>query len=90
MAGHFQRGKGAEFGPFTFLNPTSRRHPLAWKPLGEDSDSEERPGKSNDLPKPTEPSKSKNDELRAEEVERLYRTRDNRKGKSLAFYFLGQ
>ncbi|KAH8795814.1 hypothetical protein F5882DRAFT_33925 [Hyaloscypha sp. PMI_1271] len=78
---HHHHAKGAEFGPFTFLNPTSRRYPLSWKPPGEDSSSEGTPGKSNDLPKPVEPSTKKNDELRAEEVQRLYRTRDNRKGR---------
>jgi hypothetical protein len=79
---HHHHAKGAEFGPFTFLNPTSRRYPLSWKPPGEDSSSEGTPGKSNDLPKPGEPLAKKNDELGAEEVQRLYRTRDNRKGKS--------
>ncbi|PMD44161.1 integral membrane protein [Hyaloscypha variabilis F] len=83
MAGrlHQHRGKGEEFGPFTFLNPTSRRYPLSWKPPGEDSSSEETPGKSIDPPTSGESSTSNKDELRADEVSRLYRSRDNRKGR---------
>jgi hypothetical protein len=79
---HHHHAKVAEFGPFTFLNPTSRRYPLTWKPPGEESSSDETPSKTNDVAKPEEPSTSKKDELRVEEVQRLYRTRDNRKGKS--------
>jgi hypothetical protein len=88
MAGHLHqhRGKGQEFGPFTFLNPTARRYPLTWKPkpAGEDSSSEDREtlSKSNDTTQPGHPSTGRNDEVRAEEVQRLYRTRDNRKGMS--------
>ena len=88
MAGHFhqQHGKGAEFGPFTFLNPTSRRYPLSWKAPGEDSSSEEAPSKSNHTTNSGEPSTSKKDEVRAEDVSRLYRSRDNRKGESPIYY----
>lgn len=89
MSGHFHHGKGAEYGPFTFLNPTSRRYPLTWKPPGEDSGSEASSSKQNDpQPNPGQPSTSKNDELRAEDVQRLYRTRDNRKGRSLLLPYI--
>jgi len=85
MAGHFHqhREKREEYGPFTFLNPTSRRYPLSWKAPGEDSGSEENSGKSSDLPTSGGSAASKKNEVRADEVSRLYRTRDNRKGRPL-------
>ena len=70
--------EGEAFGPFGFLNPTTRRSPLpAWKPDAHSSASSENdPGKADG----EQASKAKNGEIRAEDVQRKWRSRDNRKG----------
>lgn len=89
--------EGAASGPFAALNPTVRRFPLAAKPAAKKAkdDDEQQPDddeqqlsgdddaqvKHADAPKGTEPVPAKN-EVRADDVQRQWRSRDNRKGKS--------
>ncbi|TVY83786.1 hypothetical protein LSUE1_G001200 [Lachnellula suecica] len=77
-----RHGEGS-CGPFGFLNPTIRKIPFAsQRPQSPPSRSslhsgeDAKPGE----PKP-EASKASNAELRAEDVQREFRTRDNRKGR---------
>jgi hypothetical protein len=81
-SGH--RDEGQTYGPFTFLHPTSRRLPLPFHKPVRESSQEDLQGKENGGHNATRPSNGasngKSDEIRADEVERLYRTRDNRKG----------
>jgi hypothetical protein len=84
--------EGAASGPFAALNPTVRRFPLAAKPAVKKADDEEEQQptgdddaqvKDADVPKGTEPAaQSAKDEVRADDVQRQWRSRDNRKGKS--------
>jgi hypothetical protein len=71
-------------GPFSALNPTTRRYPLHLQPTKEE---EPQTGDLSDESKIIEESnsesKSKKHESRVRDILRVYRTRDNRKGKSL-------
>lgn len=77
--------KGASFGPFGFLNPTLRRYPLQFDKSERHSSDEQLQGKkegeTGDTTTDQLPAKKK-DEIRAEDVQRKWRSRDNRKGKS--------
>lgn len=85
---HAAEGIGS-YGPFKFLNPTGRRSVFS---LGlkdtkkgqnherEESEEEVRNGKVVE-------NKKNKEEMRAEDVQRLYRTRDNRKGIPLPSIF---
>jgi hypothetical protein len=72
---------GSASGPFALLNPTVRRFPLAVpKPDAQSSDSSQ--VKDTDAQHRTElPSTAAGEEVRAEDVQRQWRSRDNRKGK---------
>ncbi|KAF4625392.1 hypothetical protein G7Y89_g12774 [Cudoniella acicularis] len=90
-----QRKKEQElaFGPFGFLNPTIRRYPLSWKlPVREQERQSDGDGGEEEGPKDGEEGQgsgnggqTKKDVIRAEEVQREYRTRDNRKGRHAIF-----
>jgi hypothetical protein len=78
-SGHHDEGQA--YGPFTFLNPTTRRLPLPFQKPVRESSQEDLQVKENGARNATPHSNGKNDDIRAEDVERLYRTRDNRKGR---------
>jgi hypothetical protein len=64
-------------GPFGFLNPTIRRLPFEAKAPETPRDEDSLLGKGDGG---TRPPKGENAEMRAEDVQREFRTRDNRKG----------
>lgn len=69
---------GSASGPFALLNPTVRRFPLAAsKPDAQCSDSSQIKGADAE----TKADRLPRDEVRAEDVERKWRSRDNRKGE---------
>jgi hypothetical protein len=72
---------GSASGPFALLNPTVRRFPLAMpKPDTQSSDNSQ--VKDTDTQHRTEQlSTAAGEEVRAEDVQRQWRSRDNRKGK---------
>lgn len=72
------------FGPFSFLNPTTRRIPFPRQQhQDEDSSQDDQQTKEhNDASQEAKSSKPQH-EIPADDVSRLYRTRDNRKGKYL-------
>lgn len=86
----------ASYGPFAFLNPTNQRYAFDLKPKRQDHDKvdsseEEKNGSSNtngelkaEHKKELAEKKEKAEEIRAEDVQRLFRTRDNRKGTSIS------
>lgn len=92
---HAEQGIGS-YGPFGFLNPTGRRSVFSLSPgLGgglkkgqegqnherDESEEEVKNGTANGDGNVAEEKKGKKEEeIRAEDVQRLYRTRDNRKG----------
>lgn len=79
---HAQKGTGS-YGPFGFLNPTGRRSALS---LGGGKGQDHEREKSEEGVKEGQLANEKKmkEEAKAEEVQRLYRTRDNRKGISLS------
>lgn len=70
--------EGTPSGPFALLNPTVRRFPLSAisKP---DADSKVTRPEEAQI-EPEQPTAAK-DEVRAEDVQRQWRSRDNRKGE---------
>lgn len=93
---HVNEGVGS-YGPFGFLNPTGRRSTFSLKLKQRiegqnherDESEEERAsggaatnGERNGNGQHIK-AKKEEEEIRAEDVQRLYRTRDNRKGKFL-------
>ncbi|TVY21714.1 hypothetical protein LARI1_G000408 [Lachnellula arida] len=75
-----RRHEGICSGPFGFLNPTIRKLPFNTQPVATHSSEEPLKGEGDDATKP--PKKA---ELRAEDVQREFRTRDNRKGRHAIF-----
>lgn len=83
--------EGAASGPFAALNPTVRRFPLAATPAAKKiKDDEQQPsgdddahGNDADAPKGPKPAAlgASEDEVRADDVQRQWRSRDNRKGR---------
>jgi hypothetical protein len=71
------RHEAESYGPFGFLNPTIRRLPFEAKTPETPRDEDSLQGKGDGG---TRPQKGVNAELRAEAVQREFRTRDNRKG----------
>jgi hypothetical protein len=88
---HFTGQHHAEetYGPFSFLNPTSRKSPHPFRQEKDSSQEEVHNGETQHKKAQNEgnpmssqqQTSGKKDELRAEDVQRLYRTRDNRKGR---------
>jgi hypothetical protein len=73
--------EGEAYGPFGFLNPTARRVPLPiQKAEGQSSQAEslQNGSEHHDTVKAT----TSKDDIRANDVHRLWRSRDNRKGNS--------
>jgi hypothetical protein len=70
------KGQSESYGPFGFLNPTIRKLPLT----AEELESHSSGGEGDGGPKPP---KRGNTEIRAEDVQLEFRTRDNRKGWAL-------
>lgn len=82
-ATHFTRRPhydGEAFGPFGFLNPTTRKYALPSQ-TRKKAPSQESSQHSAGGGTPAHPSIAKKDEIHAEDVLRKWRTRDNRKGK---------
>jgi hypothetical protein len=82
---HFTRDEAPveSYGPFAFLNPTTKRYKLRFQPkLREPSkeESDSKDSRENETLQATQDSNTNGDEVRAEDVHRLFRTRDNRKG----------
>jgi hypothetical protein len=72
--------EGTASGPFAALNPTVRRFPLGPpKPDAQSSDEAPVEGADRQPTKERAPTDLK-DEVRAEDVQRQWRSRDNRKG----------
>jgi hypothetical protein len=75
--GHYE---GTSTGPLSFLNPTERRAPLPHNSLGQGQPSSQEESLKSGNSENKAPSQQK-DEVRAEDVHRKWRSRDNRKGK---------
>ena len=79
-----QKKEAQSFGPFAFLNPTLRRYALDSQPAERESSSEQyqKPAdtENGEFTAGHSPTK-KRQEIRAKNVERKWRSRDNRKGK---------
>ena len=75
--------EGAVSGPFSFLNPTTRRSPISFKSttgtLSGTSQGSEHDEEISDESRAE--NKSPYDEMLASAVEQKWRSRDNRKGK---------
>ncbi|TVY49549.1 hypothetical protein LOCC1_G000536 [Lachnellula occidentalis] len=78
------RHGGLSYGPFGFLNPTIRKIPFNAKPFATPSSGEPLEGEGEGEGEGHDPEKA-NAELRAEDVQREFRTRDNRKGRHAIF-----
>ncbi len=74
---------GESSGPFGFLNPTTRKYALPSQARKKEPSQE---GSQHTLVggELAHPSNAKKDEIRAEDVLLIWRTRDNRKGKLTA------
>ena len=70
--------EGEAYGPFAFLNPTTRRVPLPAQKAN--SSEEDVQGKNSSDGNTTGPSGPSSGETRAEDVYAKWRSRDNRKG----------
>ncbi|KAH8685723.1 integral membrane protein [Tricladium varicosporioides] len=85
MAQHNHEKKEAAlaYGPFGFLNPTVRRYPISWVPPPHKKNESEEGLKDEETEGRGKKQKDINNrgEIRAEDVQREYRTRDNRKGR---------
>ncbi|KAH6674385.1 hypothetical protein B0J14DRAFT_38078 [Halenospora varia] len=86
MAQHHPQKKEAAlaYGPFGFLNPTVRRYPISWvRPSHKKNESEEglKDEETEEERRKKQKGASHGDEIHAEDVQREYRTRDNRKGR---------
>lgn len=80
----FHKYEGESFGPFGFLNPTLKRYPLQFEKPESRSSDEQLQGKKEDETQKSTASQlpaSKKDEIRAEDIQRKWRSRDNRKGR---------
>lgn len=84
---HFTRDESPveSYGPFSFLNPTTRKYPLHFEGIKRQSSKKELESKENGALNGAQKSKATDEELRARDVHRLFRTRDNRKGMSSQF-----
>lgn len=90
MAQHHPQKKDAAlaYGPFGFLNPTVRRYPISWaRPSHKKNESEEglKDEETEEERRKKQKGASHGDEIHAEDVQREYRTRDNRKGPPTPF-----
>jgi hypothetical protein len=72
--------EGESSGPFSFLNPTTRRMPIPSQKEDRSSSQEESLKDGDGEQNAVKESKQK-DEIRAEDVYRKWRSRDNRKGR---------
>lgn len=81
---HFTRDESPveSYGPFSFLNPTTRKYALDFEGIKRQSSEEGLESKDNGAVNGAQNSKATDEELRAQDVHRLFRTRDNRKGMS--------
>lgn len=86
VAPHFNGQHGGEVnGPFSFMNPTTRRYRLPSHKLRHQTSQENLRNKGDgngEVDKSHAPATKQSSEIRAGDVERLFRTRDNRKGSS--------
>lgn len=81
----FHQYEGKSSGPFGFLNPTTRQYPVSAQQMNTHHEDETKPktdGDSDDLPA-AQPSTAGKEEVLADDVQRKWRARDNRKGKLL-------
>lgn len=88
--------EGEAYGPFAFLNPTTRRYPLPYhKKLERNSSEQEDLLKSDSGELQAVKESPKRREVRAKDVYRKWRSRDNRKGtiillKKFGLYIHGE
>ncbi|KAK0116717.1 hypothetical protein ONS96_012568 [Cadophora gregata f. sp. sojae] len=84
-ASRFDKKHGHDaYGPFGFLNPTTRHYRLPSQKLIDQKIQENLRNKESgngEGDRTEDPAKNRGDEIRAGDVERLFRTRDNRKGR---------
>src|ERR1700716_1421118 len=72
--------EGEAYGPFGFLNPTSRKQPLPARKAEQQSSQEDVLKNGNGQQKAVKEAPENKDEIRASDVYRKWRSRDNRKG----------
>jgi len=90
---HFSERHGNDvYGPFSFLNPTARHYRLPSHKLSHQASQEDLRNKESGngaVDEAREHAKKQSHEVPAGDVERLFRTRDNRKGTtdSSVFHF---
>jgi hypothetical protein len=87
---HFTREQSEveSYGPFAFLNPTTRKYALHFRGTRRKATQGGLESQENGALHAAQDSKSEDPEVRAEDVHRLFRSRDNRKGRfRLLIYF---